>query len=294
MDFLHVEHIKCAKFPPGFVSNSWENPGENINFQTNFMKKKKKEIEPFLKYDSNLESESISEYAAFVYAIIAMHADNNTREAYPSYRRICEMTGYDSKTVLEAIHTLEEKGFFTIKKVPAAGGYVRNIYCLPNLDKDFIMMSHKFIEAEEIPKDLKAFLIKLHPKLDTRIEGDRAKLTMSISDLCAYFGYRPRTIKEKLKRLIKLGIIEFEGFTTSRKLYNSQINIFIFNLPKMHQSLLKLKERVYKVESKVDEHEERIKMLEEELAFVKRKNRYLENERRMNEKTEGCDLSLCN
>lgn len=148
---------------------------------------KKKKIEPFLKYDSNLGSASISEIDAFVYAVIAMHANNETRESYPSVRRICELTGYDAKTVLESIHCLELKCYFTIKKASTSGGYIRNIYCLPNLDKDFIMMSHKFIEAEEIPRDLKAFLIKIHPKLDTRIEGNRAKLVISISELCSFF-----------------------------------------------------------------------------------------------------------
>lgn len=110
----------------------------------------------------------------------------------------------------------------------------------------------------------------------------------------AFFGYRPRTIKEKLKRLIELGIIEFEGFTTSRKLSNSRVNIFIFNLPAMHQDILKLKERVFKVEGKVDNMqeevsvlEERVSELEEALAYVKRINRYLTNENKMYKEEKG-------
>lgn len=258
------------------------------------MKNEKEKIEPFLKYDSKLNDNSISETDAFVYAVIAMHANNETREAYPSIRRICEITKYDKDTVMDSIDVLKSKGYFTVRQVVASIGYFRNVYYLPNLDKDFIMMSHRFIEAEDIPRDLKAFLIKIQPKLDTRVEGNRAKLIISIPELCDFFGYRPRTIKDKLKRLIDLGIIEFEGMTVSKKRFNNNTNVFIFNLPAMKQEILKLKEKVFKMEIKVDDHEERIRKLEEELAAERRKRRYLEDEKRMNERVERCELSICN
>ena len=258
------------------------------------MKNEKEKIEPFLKYDSKLNDNSISEVDAFVYAVIAMHANNETREAYPSIRRICEITKYDKDTVMNSIDVLKSKDFFTVKQVTASIGYFRNVYYLPNLDKDFIMMSHRFIEAEDIPRDLKAFLIKIHPLLDTRIEGNRAKLIISIPELCDFFGYKERTIKNKLKRLMDLDIIEFEGMTVSKKRFNNNTNVFIFNLPAMKQEILKLKEKVFKMEIKVDDHEERIRKLEEELAAERRKRRYLEDEKRMNERVERYELSICN
>lgn len=256
------------------------------------MNNEKEKIEPFLKYDSKLNDNSISEADAFVYAVIAMHANNETREACPSIRRICGITKYDKDTVMNSIDVLKSKYYFTVRQVSASVGYFRNVYYFPNLDKNFIMMSHRFIEAEDIPRDLKAFLIKIQPKLDTRIEGNRAKLVISIPELCDFFGYKPRTIKDKLRRLMDLGIIEFDGMTVSRKRFNNNTNIFIFNLPAMKQEILKLKEKVFKMEIKVDDHEERIRRLEEELSIERKKREYLERERRMNEELERHKLSI--
>lgn len=244
------------------------------------MKNEKVVIEPFIKYNSKISSRLMSEADGLVFSIIAMHANNKTGIAYPSIQRICHLSGYDKTTVLKSIESLNMFKFLTVKQSKSPKGYIKNIYILPELSKDFIMISHKFI-LSPIEKDLKAFLIKIHPLLDTRVDGPRAKLCLFIYELCDLFGYRERTIKDRLNRLIALGIIEFDGMYVSRKRFNNNTNIFIFNLPAMHQEILKRKESKYVSTPIDDEKSEKIRALEEELAYEKSVNRHLLEEKGM-------------
>lgn len=255
------------------------------------MKNEKVETEPFIKYNSKISSSFMSEADGLVFSVIAMHANNETGIAYPSIQRICNLSGYDKTTVLKSIESLSKFEFLTVKQSKSPKGYAKNIYILPELSEDFIMISHRFI-LSPIEKDLKAFLIKVHPLLDTRIDGLRAKLCIFIYELCDLFGYKERTIKDRINRLIKLGIIEFDGMYVSRKRFNNNTNIFILNLPAMYQEILKRKEKKYISNPVEDKYLEMIRLLEEELAIERKKREYLERERRMNEELERHKLSI--
>ena len=130
----------------------------------------------------------------------------------------------------------------------------------------------------DIDNKLKAFLIKIHPFLDTRISGLRAKLTVSYTELAIYLDCQVRTVKKKIERLMSLGIVEDETIVLSRKRYNTQSNMFIFNLPAMKQEILKLKERVDKHDVILDSVMLEQKAMREEIAYLKKMINYKNNE----------------
>lgn len=244
-------------------------------------------IEPFLKLNSLLSEAASSDIEAYVYAVIAMHINRETRQAFPSIKRLCKLTRYDKETIIGAIKNLTALGYVKKIQVGSGRGRIKNMYEIKDLKKGFVMISYRFMNDNSIPRELKAFLIKIHPLLDTRVEGLRAKLCISINELCSRFGYNPRIIKERIKKLIDLGIIEFESAIKSRKkfAYGDKKNVFIFNLSIISQDILKLKEKDFKYMYNVLEDSEENKLLrqEEEKRYERRKRLNKAEEKRFDE-----------
>lgn len=212
------------------------------------MLEKELKREPFLKYNPKASCSELSEADAFVFAAIAYHVNDKYGRCCPSISRLCSITGYNKTTVLKSIKALVKKGLIIVEKIKSdSSKYYKNSYIIPRLDKGFIMMSHRFIEADEkkIPKDLKAFLIKIHPLIAENVEGDKSNIGFDYTELSMFLNCSEKTVRRKIKRLTEKNIVD--------KLYKREVikngllsveSVLEINLHAINQEILEIKEDV--------------------------------------------------
>lgn len=236
----------------------------------------KQKIEQHIRYNKNVSSMSVSETDALVYAIICLYIDKDTNKGYPTIDTLYKESKLRRNTILKSIKNLEANGFIKLKKIiqkDSNGKLIPNKYpyyeyTVDKLNKDFVMMSKRFIQLD-IDNNLKAFLIKIHPLFLTDIEGMRAKMYITYADLALLCNCNESTIRRRISKLLKLGIIEECIDTLSKEGHKRKL--LIFNLVNMKQELLK---------HQVDDHEVRLSNIEKrlekqelEIAYLYRVNR---------------------
>ena len=63
-----------------------------------------------------LLDERLTRIDKIVYAVLALHADNNKRTAYPSLTRICKLASVTRKPAIQSIRNLEKYGYIRTTK----------------------------------------------------------------------------------------------------------------------------------------------------------------------------------
>lgn len=235
--------------------------------------------EPFLKYNPEASCSELSEVDAFVFAAIAYHMNDKSGRCYPSISRLCIITGYNKTTVLKSIKALIKKGLITVEKIKSdSSKYYKNSYIIPRLDKGFIMMSHRFIEADEekIPKDLKAFLIKIHPLIAKNVDGDKSNIGFDYTELSMFLNCSEKTVRRKIKRLTEKNIV---GKLYKREVVKNGLSsiesVLEINLHAINQEILEIKEDVENLKEVQSATTKDVEVMKKQLEELARDNKDL-------------------
>lgn len=205
------------------------------------MKNDNKTTNRFFKLDSRIKESGISVSDAFVYAIIASCKNGESGEAYISIEKIMEMTGYGESVVSGSIKNLSSNNILYVTRKNLSRCKTMNVYTFPDYPAGYVKMSYEFL-GMEMDRELKAFLIKLQPMLETRTEGSIAIISTSIESLSVKFGYTPRTLYNKMALLERCGYIGISR--EERKRWRNIGTNFVIEvkLDSIHQEMLKDKE----------------------------------------------------
>ena len=84
------------------------------------------------------EEDQLKKYEILIYVCIRRHMNSKTLEAFPSIETIAKESSCSKKTVLETIEKIQQKGYFTIKKIGKCNHYFfNNSFCSYKFKIDF-------------------------------------------------------------------------------------------------------------------------------------------------------------
>lgn len=135
-----------------------------------------------------------------VYAVIRMHMNKDTKEAFPSIKLICEKTGLSDKTVMNAIKSLKDDGHIFVTKRGRS-----NIYTFKSFNKNYERFTFEFINKLELTPELKSYIMGSFPS--SFKDSELAISTISDRKIMEDFGISPKTITRYDTELSKQNIM---------------------------------------------------------------------------------------
>lgn len=195
--------------------------------------------------------------------------NKDTRTAFPSLKTIAENSDCAVKTVQAAINRLEQYGYILVER----GDRTNNKYIFPELLEKFEMFTPEFLDATNIPTDVKAYIIGFQAiSYINQIKDTKFSVcglsNYEIGDALNISEKRVRNYNNILKDKeilteVSSSALDEAGFNKSLK---------VLNLEKIHLAVLYVAGKVIEMEERQDEFDERLKKIEDMLLTISRQS----------------------
>lgn len=203
-----------------------------------------------------------------IYACIKKHQNKTTKTCYPSIETIMKLSSSSKPTVMKAIENLKRLKYIEVTKEGRKNVYHFNPY------KDFEPFSPAFLEKEDVPANLKAYVIATQQYMFKDIDG-YGKVTFTDQQLANTINLSYNTITKYNKALVDMGYLDIVKTNTRDKVTGLQINEKIFHLNELEQAIVfKLQEH----ENRLDKSEMKIDTMELQVGILLKENREIKEE----------------
>lgn len=197
---------------------------------------------------------------ALVYAYLRSYMNNQTKECFPSFRRLAYDTGLTVNTIQKSVASLSDQNLILVSK---KGKY--NIYKFPDISLDsFEPFSYEFLSSLKITPKLKGYWLLLQRYTFKDDGSGYAKTTYTDKELSDILLIPLRTIKLYNQELRNSGILTITPTKTKDPNGNNRY-MKLFNLSEISQDMFFVKEQL-------NEHDKKIEVLE---RLVEEQNRKL-------------------
>lgn len=214
------------------------------------------------------EKDQLKKYEILIYVCIRRHMNSKTLEAFPSIETIAKESSCSKKTVLDTIEKIQQKGYFTIKKIGKC-----NHYFFSN-EKHFEPFSYDFLDNPELNKSEKLqilctqqYMIKTQITDDNGEEQGFGAISMSDRQLALCTGLDRNSIARNNKSLIEKGFasqISLKVKDPETGLMNKQM---IYRLSEIGQAIVFT---LQNHEDRINDNTGRIGQLEKAVALLVR------------------------
>lgn len=207
----------------------------------------------------------LDKYSLYLYAVLSVYADKETRQCFPSLETLAENTKASKKTVINRLNTLKDRGYITITKRGRKG----NLYTLirpPKLLKDKEEFTIEFIKRTDLTIEEKIFFICTAPETikdtNTGIGEIKNASVNAIAKLCGFsWGYANKLIDG----LEKKETIELNN--NNLKIDYTKISqAILFMAAKIEEN----SEDIIKLKTNQEITNDRVSKLESEVAFLRK------------------------
>lgn len=227
-----------------------------------------KENKQHVQLPNNMTKEGIlNPQDLLVYVAIKRHVNKDTKEAFPSLQRLCQLTGASINTVRKCISRLEENGHIKIEKRGRQNYYTFSQY------ENYEPFSYEFLDKEDLTFQEKAYIIASQQYMFKDIKG-LGKISMSNKEISERINLSESTISKCNRSLSAKEYMQLIKLNVTDKDYGTAIQEKIFYLDELGQaviwSLRNHEQRIEATEFKVDNNEKRIKSLEKDIELLKR------------------------
>lgn len=172
-----------------------------------------------------------------IYAAIRRYMNNDTRECFPSLRKIKEKTHCGQSKITGAIDRLIQAGFIKKAQKKAPNGKYTNYYYFPKteFDKHFEMFTDEFLDLD-MPVNIKEYYMDIQQYLYDKDSGV-GKCSFNNTALANKLGISVPSVKKYNNYLIEHGYLQEESTnkTDEAGLIVVQKN---FNLNTLNQAVL--------------------------------------------------------
>lgn len=209
----------------------------------------------------NLDGNELSYTDILVYACMKKYMNKDNFRCYPSLTTVCEDTSLSRPSVTKSIKALIKSGDIKLH------GRVRrnNVYQFNPTSKNFERYSYNFLNDQNLTAKEKAFYIIMQPLLYK--DGKEGATTYSYKDIADLTGLDRRIVSDRSKELEQKGIIIKK--TVINKDGNSTV-MTIYDLSKVHQDLLFIKEQTEENTSRIESLEKRQEKIVKEIEELKK------------------------
>lgn len=214
------------------------------------------------------EKDQLKKYEILIYVCIRRHMNSNTLEAFPSIQTIAKESSCSKKTVLDTIEKIQEKGYFTIKKIGKCNHYFFNN------EKHFEPFSYDFLDNKKLSKAEKLqilctqqYMYKTEVKDENGNDVGFGTISMSDRQLALCTGLDRNTIARNNKSLIEKGFasqVSLQTRDSETGLVNKQT---IYHLNEIGQAIVFA---LQNHEERINDHDDRIESLEKTVAMLMR------------------------
>lgn len=192
-----------------------------------------------------------------LYAQLRRFMNNETKECFPSIKKLVELSGLSDKTVSKYLKILEDEKHIQIKK---QGNKKPNIYKFntdSNLYKGFEQFTTDFLDSPILAPREKAAYIAWQQRMFNKDSGI-ANMSYTDMDLIEQLGdVSYKTFKSICRNMIQAGVLTITENKAIDSTTGLNKNTYSFNLEILGQAIL------YN-QKKLAEHEERIKKVEKQ------------------------------
>lgn len=195
------------------------------------------------------EEDQLKKYEILIYVCIRRHMNSKTLEAFPSIETIAKESSCSKKTVLDTIEKIQQKGYFTIKKIGKCNHYFFNN------EKHFEPFSYDFLDNPKLNKSEKLqilctqqYMIKTQITDENGEEHGFGAISMSDRQLAFCTGLDRNTIARNNKSLIS------KGFASQASLQIKDSETGLMN----KQTIYRLSEIGQAIVFALQNHEDRI------------------------------------
>lgn len=223
-------------------------------------------MQQFVKVPNNLAVDSeLNLLDTLVYATLKKFVNSETKEAWPSSKKLSELTGLSKPTVLNALQRLTDLQY-VYKRTEGR----KNFYTF-NDQKGFEPISYDFLEMKELTPTEKAVQIRMqHLQF---LEGEENVCKMSESEISSIINVPKSTLGNTLASMEKKGFLERKPVLTSKGVI---VQGKYFKLNALQQAIVieltNQNKRITETELTLNKAIQRIEALEKELLQNKYKD----------------------
>lgn len=203
-----------------------------------------------------------------IYACIKKHQNRITKTCYPSIETIMKLSSSSKPTVMKAIENLKKLNYITVTKDGRKNVYHFNPY------KDFEPFSPEFLEKEDVPANLKAYVIATQQHMFKDVEG-YGKVTLTDKELASTINLSYNTITKYNKALADMGYLDIIKTNNRDKVTGLQINEKIFHLNELEQAIVF---RLQDHEERLNNSEMKMDTVELQVSILLKENRQIKEE----------------
>ena len=208
-----------------------------------------------------IENEDLDKYSLYLYAVLSVYADKDTRQCFPSLETLAKDTKASKTTVTKRLNNLQNKGYITILNRGKKG----NLYTLikpPKLLKDKEEFTIEFIKRDDLTIEEKIFFICTASKTSKDENTGIGEIkNVSVNKLAKWCGMSWGSTNKIINSLIQKSAIKFDKDLT-------------IDYTKIGQAMLFMV-------AKIQENTEDIAEIREELKQVKKELKKLKEEKEM-------------
>ncbi len=154
-----------------------------------------------------IENEDLDKYSLYLYAVLSVYMDKDTRQCFPSLDTLAKDTKASKTTVTKRLNNLKDKGYITILNRGRKG----NLYTLikpPKLLKDKEEFTIEFIKRDDLTIEEKIFFICTASKTSKdENTGIGEMKNVSVNQLAKWCGMSWGSTNKVINSLIEKTII---------------------------------------------------------------------------------------